>query len=256
LPQFCHEIAATLPESSLPRALLREKETQMIWLTRLFSALALSALCVLPAHADRDMRVLVIGDSFMTSNASAGYAVPHVIQRELHADVKSRALAGARYIYKLPITGSLGMNISRQFRPGNWDWVVINGGGNDLWLGCGCSRCERRLNRLIAPDGSKGEIPTLVARARQSGAKVLYVGYLRSPGVGSPIEHCRAEGDALEGRIAVMAKRDPHVTFVSLADLVPMGDRSFHAGDMIHPSAKGSVAAGARIADAIRAAGR
>ena len=225
----------------------------MIWLTRLCSALALSVLIAVPAHADRDMNVLVIGDSFMTSNASTGKAVPHVIEQALHANVKSRALAGARYIYKLPITGALGMNISRQWRPGQWDWVVINGGGNDLWLGCGCTRCQRRLDRLIAPDGSRGEIPALVARARQSGAKVLYVGYLRSPGVGSPIEHCRDEGDALEARISVMARQDPDVIFLSLADLVPRGDRSFHAGDMIHPSAKGSVAAGTLIANAIRA---
>jgi acyl-CoA thioesterase-1 len=33
--------------------------------------------------------------------------------------------------------------------------------------------------------------------------------------------------------------------------LVPHGDRSFHASDMIHPSAKGSAAAAQRIARVI-----
>jgi lysophospholipase L1-like esterase len=33
--------------------------------------------------------------------------------------------------------------------------------------------------------------------------------------------------------------------------MVPTGDRSFHAPDMIHPSAKGSRAAAARIAQVL-----
>lgn len=197
--------------------------------------------------AQDPLRVLVLGDSFMTSHAQSDQAVPDHLQRALHAQVKSHAFTGARYRYILPVTGALGMNISKQYRDGPWDWVVINGGGNDLWLGCGCMRCQRRMNKLISPDGTQGEIPALVSRARQSGAKVAYVGYLRSPGSWSPIENCKAEGDALEARIAVMAMRDPGVTFVSLADMVPSGDRSFHAADMIHPSVKGSKAAAARI---------
>jgi|TARA_R110002049_G_scaffold117332_3_gene270636 lysophospholipase L1-like esterase len=212
--------------------------------------LMISALC---ANAKEPIQVLVMGDSFMTSNGSDDLAVPDLIERHLGAQVQSRAATGARFVYKLPITGALGLNISKQYRPGRWDWVVMNGGGNDLWLGCGCTRCKDRLNRLISPDGTRGYIPALVARARRSGAQVLYVGYLRSPGVGSPIEHCRAAGDALEARVAVMAKRDGGVSFVSLADMVPHGDRSFHAGDMIHPSAKGSQAATTRIVEAMMA---
>lgn len=199
-------------------------------------------------QAKEPLRILVMGDSFMTTNTSAGQAVPDQLKRFLGAQVKSRAVTGARYRYMLPITGALGLKISKQYRDGPWDWVVINGGGNDMWLGCGCTRCTRRMNKLISPDGTRGEIPALVSKARSAGAQVAYVGYLRSPGTWSPIEHCKAEGDALEARIAVMAQRDQGVTFVSLADMVPSGDRSFHAADMIHPSIKGSKAAAARIA--------
>lgn len=204
--------------------------------------------------ASEHMRVLVMGDSFMTSNGSAGYAVPNILRRDLGAFVRSQAVTGARYGYKMPITGALGFNISKQYREGDWDWVVMNGGGNDLWLGCGCMRCVKRLNRLISPDGKNGKIPTAVRRARAGGARVIYVGYLRSPGLGSPIEHCKKVGNALEARIAVMAKQDPGVSFVSLADIVPHGDRSYHAVDMIHPSRKGSVAASKRIISSIQSA--
>ena len=200
------------------------------------------------------MRVLVMGDSFMTTNAGTKSAFPHVLEQSLGIKVRSQAVMGARYGYNLPLTGALGMNIAKQYRKGNWDWVVMNGGGNDLWMGCGCTRCKRRLNRLISPDGLKGAIPSTVARARASGARVIYVGYLRSPGLGSPIEHCRKVGDALEARIAVMAKHDPGVSFVSLADMVPHGDSSYHALDMIHPSPKGSAAAAKRVLEAIKGA--
>ncbi len=214
-------------------------------------ALILSVSQYTAAMAD-PLRILVMGDSFMTSNGSAGSAVPSLLRRDLQANVQSRAGTGARFVYRLPITGALGMNITKQYRPGPWDFVVMNGGGNDLWMGCGCTRCRKRLNRLISPDGRKGEIPSAVSKARKSGAQVIYVGYLRSPGLGSPIEHCRKVGDALEARINVMAKQDAGVSFVSLADMVPHGDRSFHAADMIHPSPKGSAAATQRIAQTIR----
>jgi lysophospholipase L1-like esterase len=214
-------------------------------------AAAITLFSAAMSHANEPLRILVMGDSLMTSHAQSKQAVPNFLEKTLGARVKSRATAGARYRYIMPITGALGLNISKQYRDGPWDWVVINGGGNDMWLGCGCMRCKRRMNKLISPDGKRGEIPELVSKARRAGAKVAYVGYLRSPGMWSPIEHCKAEGDALEARIAVMAQRDQGVTFISLADMVPTGDRSFHAPDMIHPSAKGSRAAAARIAQVL-----
>ncbi len=214
------------------------------------TALIISAVSV---QAKEPLRILVLGDSLMTTHAMTNQAVPDALERDLGAQVKSRAFSGARFRYLMPITGALGMNISKQYRKGPWDWVVINGGGNDLWLGCGCTRCTRRLNKLISPDGTSGEIPALVSKARRDGAKVAYVGYLRSPGMWSPIENCKDEGDALEARISVMAQRDHGVSFVSLADMVPTGDRSFHAADMIHPSVKGSKAAADRIARVVLA---
>jgi hypothetical protein len=83
---------------------------------------------------------------------------------------------------------------------------------------------------------------------RGTGAQVIYVGYLRSPGVGSPIEHCHDDGNELEHRVSALSKIDKGLHFVSLADLVPNGDRSFHAMDMIHPSLKASAMIGERLA--------
>lgn len=212
--------------------------------------------CTEPVTRNDTSRILAMGDSLMAWHGTSNRSIPHALESELGERVINRSVVGAQMIYELPISGALGMKIAKQYRAGNWDWIVLNGGGNDLWLGCGCSRCYGRMGRLISPDGRSGEIPSLVRRLRSTGAQVIYIGYLRSPGVGSVIEHCRDEGDELEARIALLDRADPGFHFLSLADMVPPGDRSFHAADMIHPSIKASRAIGRGIARIIREASR
>lgn len=217
--------------------------------------IALIACASTPIAAqDTQPRILAIGDSMLAAHRISGRAVSHSVERATGMEVKDNSVLGARIIYNLPITGSLGLNIGKQYRKGDWDWVIVNGGGNDLWLGCGCSKCDRKLNKLAAKNGKgAGAIPKLIKKIRKTGAKVIYVGYLRSPGAGSPIEHCRNEGDELEKRMKAFAKTDKGVFHVSVRDLVPHGDRSFHGADMIHPSIKGSREIGKRIARVIKA---
>lgn len=195
----------------------------------------------------RDLRILVMGDSMMAWNGASGNSVADVIEASLAAKVTDRSVSAARFFFGLPISGSLGLRLTAQYRPGNWDWVVLNGGGNDLLFGCGCGKCARMLDRLVSKDGRKGEIPDFVARIRKGGAKVLYVGYLRNPGIPSPIKGCRPAGNELDRRLAKMAQGRAEVTFLPMSNLVPNGDRSFHAVDLIHPSAKGSRGIAARI---------
>ena len=197
-------------------------------------------------------RILAMGDSMMAWHAVSGRSVADVLSRELGEPVASRAIGGARIRYGLPLTGAMGMSIPKQFHGGPWDWVVLNGGGNDLWLGCGCKACARKLNKMISSDGALGDIPALISQIRASGARVLYIGYLRSPGIDSAVDACRADGDELERRITALAARDKGVHFLSIADLVPHGDASFHGLDMVHPSVKGSAAIARRAAQLIR----
>lgn len=200
----------------------------------------------------KEPRILVMGDSMLAAHSISGRGVADIVERATGIPVKDNSVLGARMIYKLPITGSIGFNINKQYRKGDWDWVIVNGGGNDLWFGCGCRKCDRKLNKLAAKSGNgSGVIPQLILRIRQTGAKVIYVGYLRSPGAGSPIESCKDDGDELEARMKAFAARDTGVYHVSLRDLVPNGDRSFHGSDMVHPSLKGSREIGKRIARVI-----
>jgi len=208
-----------------------------------------------PASPDRGAgRILVIGDSLLAWHKVSRRAVGDVLSERLKAEVVDRSVGGARYNYALPITGAMGLNIARQYTPGRWDWVVVNGGGNDLLFGCGCLDCAATIDRLISADGQRGRIPALVRQLLAGRAKVVFVGYLRTPGVDSPVEHCRGEADLLEARIRRLEGLYQDFHFVSLADLVPHGDRSFHGLDMVHPSVKGSAAIGERVAAVIRAA--
>lgn len=193
-------------------------------------------------------RVLVIGDSLLAVHSTTGRSVAANLRRMLKEDVVNRSVIGARMIYKLPLTGSMGLSIPAQFRKGGYDWVIMNGGGNDLWMGCGCRACDRKINKLIANDGTRGEIPKLMARIRKSGAQVLYVGYLRSPDIVTPIESCKDEGDELEARVAALADRVSGVHYLSLQDLVPPGDLSYFGIDRVHPSAKASREIAGRVA--------
>lgn len=207
-----------------------------------------------PNARSTEARILAMGDSMMAWNGGQDQAIPHVIADALGQPVMTRAMSGAHVIYNLPISGAAGLQISNQYVEGNWDWVVLNGGGNDLWLGCNCTKCNARMTKMISPDGASGRIPDMVAKVRATGAQVVYLGYLRSPGRGSIIEHCRDDGEELERRLERMAENMDGVHFLSVAEIVPHGDRSYHALDMIHPSAKGSREIGERAAEIIRKA--
>ena len=223
-------------------------------LRRLLSALIVLVPLVLTACTEAvpentNARVLVMGDSLMAVNRPSGMSVASALEQQLGEEVIDRAVIGAGIIGPEEGRGIGGQYVSRA-----WDWVVLNGYGNDLLWGCGCGACGPRMDRLVSEDGMRGAIPELVARLREDGARVIYTGYLRTPGFASPVEACVALGDEMDRRLGLMAASDPGVYFLSLADVVPDGDQSFHGADRVHPSPKGSVAIAARASDLIERA--
>lgn len=202
--------------------------------------------------ASGDARILLLGDSMMAANRAYGAGVADVLEVKLGMKVIDRSVVAARYFYALPISGSAGLNLTAQFRPGPWDVIVLNGGGNDLLFGCGCGRCEGVLNRLVSPDGRQGTIPSYISKLTSTGARVVYVGYLRNPGTGTPIKACGPAGNELDRRLAKLDRLVPSMVFLPMSDLVPTGDASYHQIDRIHPSQKGSREIAHRIANVIK----
>lgn len=197
-------------------------------------------------------RILFMGDSMMAWHSNKGASIADIVAKALGERVENRSVSGAMIVNYRPISSGTGLKISNQYRRGAWDWVVLNGGGNDLWMGCGCKECDLRLDQMLTRDGSWGEIPKMMERLTSGGTRVLYVGYMRSPGVGSMIDRCRGHGDEFENRLARYARSNPRLHFLSIKDLVPYGDRSFHTFDMVHPSPKGSREIGLRVATRIK----
>lgn len=185
-------------------------------------------------------RILLLGDSMFASNAATDEGVADVIEATLGQEVVDRSVPGARYFYILPISGAAGLNLPAQFRPADWDVIVVNGGGNDLLFGCGCGQCDGVLDRLISSDGKQGAIPAFVAKLRATGAQVVYAGYLRNPGTSTVIKACGPAGNELDRRLAELDKILPGMVFVPMSDVVPYGDLTYHQIDRIHPSRKGS----------------
>jgi acyl-CoA thioesterase I len=229
-------------------------QNRIIMLRLILACLVLLGLsaCAEPVPQDDSANILVLGDSMFATNRLTGAGVGDVIEAELARPVIDRSVPGARYFHRLPLTSGAGLRLTKQYQPGNWDVVVLNGGGNDLLFGCGCGRCDGVLNRLIAEDGRSGAIPAFVKSLRDSGAFVVYAGYLRNPGTFTPIRACRTAGDELDRRLRMLDALDEGMVFLPMADLVPFGDGSYHGPDGVHPSAKGSREIALRIVQAIQ----
>ncbi len=195
--------------------------------------------------------ILVLGDSVMAWNGSGGRAIPDVIATSLRRTVVSKAVPGAQFQNGSMIASAVGFNIQKQFPGGQWNWIVMNGGANDLSADCGCGRCGAVVNGLIASDGQSGAIPTFLRSVRaRSGARVLWMGYYAGSGKGS-FEGCRPSLVELDARVARFAKTTEGVYFADSEDVIDRNDPALFAADNTHPSPQGSGLIGSYLAKTI-----
>lgn len=197
--------------------------------------------------------ILVIGDSIMAWNTRSGQAIGDVIEARLSRDVTSRAVAGAQFDNGSAIASAVGFDIQAQYPGGPWNWVVLNGGANDMAFGeCGCGDCSALVSELISTDGRSGKIPAFLDRVRRDGANVLWMGYYNSPG--TSFAGCTDDLNTLEARIKRNLARRPDDYFLEGEDFIAKSDPSNFYRDDTHPSPKGSALLGTALADVIRSA--
>lgn len=189
-------------------------------------------------HAQNDLKILAMGDSMMAWNRITGRSIPQILGKELGVRVKNMSAVGAMFHGD----ASQHLGITQQYKKGDWDWVVINGGANDLIFKCSCNNkaCQPIMDKMISKDGQSGSIPRLVDEVRKDGAKVLFVGYHRAREMDAPARRCGDDLDAMDARLSLMAKRWKSVHFANMQNVFPAGDTSFYAFDRTHPSPKGS----------------
>lgn len=137
-------------------------------------ALGLFVFAALPSQAKQD--ILVIGDSMLEWQGLFNAAIPDVMERETGRNIENRAASGAKF-YLTGASSNPRSVIPAQYEKGDWNWVLVNGGANDLITKCGCRKCDAVLDRLISEDGMTGIVPDLVRNIRADGPRVMMVAY-------------------------------------------------------------------------------
>lgn len=194
--------------------------------------------------------VQVIGDSILDWNSWLDVSVMDQLE-EKGFEVAANATGGAHLVHPNPFMRFSSYDIRAQFENGNWDWVVIDGGGNDLMHQCGCGFCDMVLDGLVTANGQDGAMPILIERARETGAKIILMGYYLGPLSDGPLVSCREEFVALNSRYKAFASQDPEVYFLDVASLIPQDALTRYDFDMLHPSKEGSQILADAIADII-----
>lgn len=197
--------------------------------------------------------ILVLGDSVMAWNSASNASIGDALSTQLAQSVTSKAVPGAQFDNNSRVAGAVGFDVRRQMQPGRWNWVVMNGGANDLAADCDCGACGASVDALIAADGRSGAVPDFIRSVRQqSGAAVLWMGYYAGSGTGS-FAGCRDDLVEIEARIARFAAGQPGVHFSDAEAVIDRSDPTLFAPDNIHPSPKGSALIAAHLAESIRA---
>ncbi|WP_179378934.1 SGNH/GDSL hydrolase family protein [Jannaschia marina] len=216
---------------------------------RILALLPLILAACVPAAPPGERSVLAIGDSVMAWNGRAG--IPEAVAATLDRPVVDGAQSGAHLTHPRAAARALGFDITQQFEGGGWDWVILTGGGNDLRGQCKTPAEAGILAGLIDADLT-GDIPTLIARIRATGAKVGFVGYYdgadAEPTGFSP---CQGAFDTINARMTRLAARDRGLLFFDAGDVIETADTGLYDRDLIHPSRRGSAVIGTALAQAM-----
>lgn len=195
--------------------------------------------------------ILVIGDSMLEWQSFKRASIPHVLAKKTKRKVENRAASGA----KLFLTGGEGNPrsvIPSQYTKGDWNWVIVNGGANDLFVKCGCNRCNSVLDRLISKDATKGVLPELADRIRKDGPKVILLSYYQGNERPNLFSKCERVVKELTNRQIKLAQRLNGVELVRSKFAIDPSDRSHFALDGIHLSRKGTHRVGVLLAQSLK----
>lgn len=214
---------------------------------RLFACVLLVLLGACGRGVPQDARVVVAGDSVMAWNRGQGEAVADGLSRLLAEPVGDMSLSFARLTGSPPVPG---LDIRKQVAGLSAPWVVLNGGANDLGVGCDCTDCGEILARLISPDGRTGAIPALVSGLSARGSRVIWADYYTAPVYAGTA--CTGPYNELQARLERFAATTPGLELVDMEEALPASDTSLFDEDRTHPSPRGSALIAAQIAARLR----
>ena len=216
-------------------------------------ATVLLGLCVATGCTDEyvfpdDATMIAVGDSFLSWHKEDGLSIPEVAGRKRKGVMGNAAEPGA------PVLGSDDWTIPHQYDSGPWDWVVVNGGGNDIMDRCDCRNCGRVMDRIISHDGQTGALRRLVDQAVEDGAMVAIVGYMNLLPAAQESPQCNDELVTLRERKQAMADSIIAAIYVDASEAMDGSNARLYDDDNLHPSVAGSRAVGRMLADAMATA--
>jgi len=189
-----------------------------------------------------EFSVQVIGDSLFGADADGCASVSTFMSLRLWLKVEDNSVPGATIIGD--------ESIPEQYVSGDWNWTVIDGGGNDIMPYCTENDCDEVLDEIIT-DSGEGLIPDLVEKAQKDGSNVILIGYYSVP-KGSEYEPVILEVEIINDRYNEFAEANEGVYFISLKDVMtPEETPELYSDDLVHPSDDGHYVIGEYIADFI-----
>lgn len=201
--------------------------------------------------------VLAIGDSILAWHVSEGGSVPDVAGDLSDRAVFHAARPGAHVVGTAEMAAG-GYDIRAQYdavgRTG-FEWVIVDGGANDLNDDCACGRCAAIMDEIVSVDARSGELVSLVRRMVGDGSKVLMLGYVSMPHHASfGFDRCAELLAELDRRSALLAESVDGAWFVDGSDAIGPDDLWAFDADLVHPSVDGAEVLGRLVADAMVAA--
>ena len=217
------------------------RATQRILLLTLALATSLASAQT-PAPPVETGPILILGDSIMAWNDDVGASVAHRLRARTGADVTSHAIPGSRILERADA-------IPKQYRPGPWRWVLVQGGGNDLVEDCACGACTDVLDQLLGPDGTTGAIADLVTRILREDANVLLWSYYEPlPTAPYPFDRCSDALQHVHERLTRLAATSDRIQLLDGRDVMDPSKPNAYDRDGVHPSPLGSDAIALQIA--------
>lgn len=198
-------------------------------------------------------RLLAIGDSVLSFHGDDD--APILAALELGYAAANESAAGAWVAHPQGRSTAWPVDVRSQYDRApslRYDWVIVNGGSNDLSRSCACRACETTLEQLVGADGRSGHLPELADRIRADGAQIVFVGYFDvQPWSVTDATACNSIFNELDGRVRQMAEARDGVWFLDASDVITTDRIELYHPDGRHTSVRGSQLLGRELAELI-----
>jgi acyl-CoA thioesterase I len=190
--------------------------------------------------------LLAVGDSVFDYNTENGESIPEVAASKLGIAVQNNAIGGSH------LSSNNGESITETYEPGDWSWVLVDGGANDLNDECSCGDCEVLLDELISPDSTGGIMSEFVDQIQGDGHPVALMGYYMLPeGAEYGFANCVDTIIELNSRYTALAEQVEGVYYIDAGEVITPDQSELYDTDNVHPSVEGSRVLGEFIAEQI-----